>query len=387
MTAPKSKKPDKSATVAHEESFKQILNALGDMVLVKGTESKLLWANQAFCDYYNMTNEQLHGLIDSHHGSPDMTQQYVIDDAKVFNSGKSLDIPCEPVTRHDGVVRMFHTLKTPIFDESGKVTMTVGISRDITSRLETEKLLEEEKGRALHSSKMAVLGEMAGGIAHEINTPLAIIMTLSGQLLELINEGDLEPETFRNSLAKIEKTSERIAKIISGLRSFSRDSSKDTFSEVSLRTVIDETLSFCRERITREGVTLELVIPDSEIKFLGHSTEISQVLLNLLSNAHDAVLNLEKKHIKLAIIETERDIEISVTDSGTGIPFELQKKVFNPFFTTKPVGKGTGLGLSISSAIIKNHGGVMFIDDTCPQTKFSIWLPKLSSETGAKVPA
>jgi PAS domain S-box-containing protein len=124
-----------------EQRYQQILDAITDMVLVKGPHSRILWANKAFRDCYGMTNEQLHDLIDAPFVEPDYTQQYIKDDAYVFNSGQVLNIPEEPVTRHDGQVLTVHTVKSPIFDAEGKIVMTVGVSRDVTERKQTEQVI------------------------------------------------------------------------------------------------------------------------------------------------------------------------------------------------------------------------------------------------------
>jgi PAS domain S-box-containing protein len=126
-----------------ERQYHQILNSIPDLVLVKGPQSRIVWANQAFCEYYGLSTETLQGMIDAEFVEPDITQQYIIDDTKVFNSGIALDIPEERVTRHDGEVRLFNTVKSPIFNETRDVIMTVGVSRDITDR----KIIEQEHAR------------------------------------------------------------------------------------------------------------------------------------------------------------------------------------------------------------------------------------------------
>lgn len=124
-----------------EEVFRQILDALADMVLVKGAHSRLVWGNRAFRDYYGMSNEQLQQLVDAPFNAPDHTLRYVADDLQVFTTGQTLEIPVEPVTRHDGVVNLFNTVKTAIRDESGRVRLTVGVSRNIAETVELRALL------------------------------------------------------------------------------------------------------------------------------------------------------------------------------------------------------------------------------------------------------
>jgi PAS domain S-box-containing protein len=117
-----------------ESGYQQMLDAIADMILVKGPRSRIVWANKAFRDVYGMTNEELRGAIDSPTSEPDYTQKFVQDDQRVFETGETLDIPDEPVKSYDGSIRSYHTVKSAILDAMGKVVMTVGVSREITER-------------------------------------------------------------------------------------------------------------------------------------------------------------------------------------------------------------------------------------------------------------
>jgi PAS domain S-box-containing protein len=130
-----------------EQTYRQILDAMGDYVLIKGPQSRILFANRAFRNYYSMTEEELQHIIDAPFNEPDYTQQYIKDDAFVFNTGQVLQIAQEPVTRHDGVVRLWNTVKSPVFNAEGRVIMTVGISRDITDAKAAEKALVESEAK------------------------------------------------------------------------------------------------------------------------------------------------------------------------------------------------------------------------------------------------
>ena len=134
-----------------EKRYHQILDSIADMVLVKGPESKILWANQAFRDYYGMSEEELQGIVDAPFNNPDYTLQYIKDDTFVFETGQTLAISEEPVVRHDGEVRLFSTVKTPIRNENDRITMTVGVSRDMTERKRAEEAVKasETKYRSL----------------------------------------------------------------------------------------------------------------------------------------------------------------------------------------------------------------------------------------------
>ncbi len=248
-------------------------------------------------------------------------------------------------------------------------------------RARTEELLvsqqtivEQQQTLAL-TAKMSALGEMAGGVAHEINTPLAVIQMRTEQVLENLEEDELDKELLANALRAIDDTVKRIAKIINGLRSFARDGRKDPISLYSVSKIVDETFSLCRERFNNHGVQLEY-IHKQDVEILCRSVEISQVLLNLLNNSYDAIQGFSDKWVKVELVEQADVILLSVSDCGHGIPKEIRDKMMQPFFTTKEIGKGTGLGLSISRGIIESHGGSIQINGNSANTEIIITLPR-----------
>lgn len=244
--------------------------------------------------------------------------------------------------------------------------------------------LAEKQQMLAHSSKMSALGEMAGGVAHEINTPLAVIGLRADQLEECIADGSASKEFTLESLQMIKKTITRIAKIVSGLRTFARDGSALPVELVEIGKIVDDTLALCQERFKSHGVSVEVEKSSALHQSLRcREVEISQVLLNLLNNSFDAIEKNQKKWIKITAQEDASAVAIAVTDSGTGIPEEIRAKIAQPFFTTKEVGKGTGLGLSISRGIIESHGGTLSLDENHPNTRFILTLPLAQNEKKA----
>ncbi len=269
----------------------------------------------------------------------------------------------------DGSAIFLQSVIAPIFNSENKINTYMAIRFNITE-------LKEMHQKLIFSSKMSSLGEMAGGIAHEINNPLAIISGKATQLIRLLAEEKFDSKILTKHADTIDRTAHRIADIVKGLKSFSRDADSDPFDSVKLSSVIEETLAFCQARFTSHNTFLTIGEFDQNLEFECRAAQISQSLLNLLNNSFDAVQGLPDKWVKLDVKDLGERIEISITDSGFGIPKEVQDKMMMPFFTTKEVGKGTGLGLSIVSGLIKAHHGTIEIDEQSQNTKFVLIFPK-----------
>ena len=256
---------------------------------------------------------------------------------------------------------------------------------NLVEKIKAEAELEDERAKFSHNARMASLGEMAAGIAHEINNPLTIIVGYAKQLQKLMKLDSFDKKRISNASEKILDTSFRISKIVKGLKTFSRDTHAEELKNESVVKIINETLSFCSERYKNAGFSLSVEFEkeeDQDLLINCRSVEISQVILNLLNNAHDAVSENDvlDKWVKIYISHNEEFNIISVIDCGKGISKELSEKILEPFFTTKDVNKGTGLGLSISKGIIEKHGGSLKIDFNSNNTKFDIILPKTNIE-------
>lgn len=249
--------------------------------------------------------------------------------------------------------------------------------RDITERRRLEEDLEATRLQAVALARLSALGMMAGGIAHEINNPVAIIHTMASDLTEIVEEdGSVPPETVAQKSTVIRQTAERIAKIVKSLRQISREGTADPSRLTPLAKIVAETLEVCRAKFKANGVELILPTTIPEVSVLCREVQISQALLNLLQNAFDAVFEQEdERWVRLEVQSREDSVAISVIDSGPGIPVELRSRVGEPFFTTKPVGKGTGLGLSLSKSIAQDHGGDIEYGEERGHTRFSLVLP------------
>ena len=256
---------------------------------------------------------------------------------------------------------------------NGEIGGVVVMAENITHRKEAEM-------RITQSSKLSALGEMAGGIAHEINNPLSIIKGYIDLLKRHFSRQTLTPELMLQYIDKMDNTVSRISKIVNGMRRFSRESSMDEKSITSLNKIIEETLDICLERINNNGTALKFIPFESPAKVLCRPVEVSQVILNLINNAFQAISTFPHPWIEIRCEEMPDFYRIKVIDCGEGIPSFIRQKLFQPFFTTKDIGVGTGLGLSISRGIIQEHDGKLYYQDEAPNTTFVIELPKVASE-------
>jgi PAS domain S-box-containing protein len=246
----------------------------------------------------------------------------------------------------------------PLTDNKGNSIGRIGVARDITSRYQEEVKRQEMEMRALTQDKLASLGEIATGIAHEINQPLSYIKiilesTLSDIETERLDNSELS-EDFNESLRQVGK----ISNIISHLRTFGR-SDVISFSPVKLFNVLKDTLILMNERLRIKNIKFDMKISENLPMLSGNHIKLEQVFINLIQNSMDAIEEKGKGEIALSAEVNNDDILISYSDTGVGIEPELQEKIFDPFFTTKEAGKGTGIGLSIVYGIIQEHNGTI----------------------------
>lgn len=224
------------------------------------------------------------------------------------------------------------------------------------------------------AAKLSSLGEMAGGIAHEINNPLTIIQGKSEQLLRAARSEAFDKEILITELTKIQKTSENISKIIQGLLSFARNNEAEGKELVSIQGILDNALVICAERFKVAGIEIRKSIL-ANMNILCREIQITQVLINLLNNSFDAIEHLRDRWVEISVEVVDTHIVIRFTDSGLGIPQDIAVKIMDPFFTSKGIGKGTGLGLSIAKGLVESNGGELFYDAKSKNTSFVVIFP------------
>lgn len=246
------------------------------------------------------------------------------------------------------------------------------LALDIHDQVVLEEQANEQKIAVENSARMATVGQLSAGIAHEINNPLAVMTAKAFQVRRRLAGKGFDTEIA--DLEKIEKTGYRIANIIKGLRSLARDGEKDTLEPVLVSDMMKDVVLMFEEKLRRSQIELITYFAQG-LTLTCRSTQISQIILNLVSNAFDAIKDKDSKWIRVEGREVEGFVELTVTDSGNGIPVEVQQKMMTPFFTTKSAGQGTGLGLSISQKIAKDHGGELIYQNSSKNTQFVLRIP------------
>ncbi|MGE4131015.1 MAG: sensor histidine kinase [Bdellovibrionales bacterium] len=263
-------------------------------------------------------------------------------------------------------------------DEAGANRYLVGIFLDITDQKKLEQNLAGPDQREKMQEKLANVGELAAGLAHEINNPLTVIQSLA--FLQKNKDSNQAPSAseMKDSATKILKHVDRISKIVSGLRNLGQPQVDEKRSEKSVNQLIHQAVEQLKPDVSSQKIDLLVEPLPSDSRIFCNEQQIVQVLINLLSNAENAVDSHKVKWIRIKANELDRNhVEIEVTDSGRGVPPDLRDKIFEPFFSTKPANSGTGLGLAVSRNIAEEHGGELILDPNIPNTTFRLRMPRL----------
>ena len=225
-----------------------------------------------------------------------------------------------------------------------------------------EQELREKQEQLVQAGKLATLGELTTGVAHELNNPLNNIGLFIGNVIDLVELGQADPEVILHEMHSALQQVYKATEIISHLRTFGRAASVSR-EPVVIKEVIESAISLMREQLRLRQIEVELQFPAQEVIVIGNAIQLEQVFINLLTNARDAMANATYKVITIVCDAKEDVVDIRFRDTGPGIPQGLEQRIFDPFFTTKDVGAGTGLGLSIAYGIIKEHEGAITVEN------------------------
>jgi len=237
-----------------------------------------------------------------------------------------------------------------------------------------EQELRTKQEQLIQAGKLATVGELTTGVAHELNNPLNNIGLFIGNALDLLEVSQNDKQPIRRELHRAGQQVRKATEIISQLRTFGR-ATPFTREPILIRQVIEGALSLMREQLRLRQIELDITINDDAV-VLGNAIQLEQVFINLLTNARDALAEAPRKFIQIACSTNASLVEILFSDTGPGVPEGLEQRIFDPFFTTKEVGQGTGLGLSIAYGIIKEHQGTITqVKHPDPGATFLVQLP------------
>jgi PAS domain S-box-containing protein len=359
-----------------------IINGIQDNMMVIDLDYRIIAVNQALLKMAGLPRKAVigkHCYAVSHHADAPCT---IPDHPCPLNDAVRSGKPASATHVHfdkQGREHYYHVVCHPIFDEEGRLTRVVDLSRDITAEI-------IGRSRILHDGKMASLGNLSASVVHEINNPLTGILNFITLIQRVLNQGALSSddlEKLKNYLAIMNNETSRISKTVSNLLTYSRKT-KPEFSPEDLNQIINETLTLIQYQITLQQIKIAFE-PAQDLKpVMGDNSKLKQALLNLCLNAQDAM-----PHGGTLTITTENlgnnEIRVKVKDTGVGIAREHYSQIFEPFFTTKQKETGAGLGLSVVYSIIQEHHGKIKIDSILGKgTFFTIRLPacKLAEDAG-----
>ena len=278
-------------------------------------------------------------------------------------SGSQVDNLELQILHADRRVGQFSVNLSPMRDDHGQVTSIVVVMSDVTDAASLQSKL-------MHAEKMAAVGQLVSGVAHEVNNPLTAILGFA----DLLMENSEVPESARKDLRVILQEAQRTKQIVQNLLSFARQMPPQR-KPVQLNPILKRTLQLRSYDLQSRGVAVTENLRDHLPFIIGDSHQLQQVFLNILNNAYDAVRENSQARIEISTACKDEYVEVTFRDNGSGI--SQPERIFDPFFTTKRVGEGTGLGLSICYGIVKEHGGEILCwnNSDCEGATFTVRFP------------
>jgi len=353
-----------------ENKYRVLLENLPQRIFYKDRNLVYVSCSENYANDLNIRPNEIIGKTDYDFYPKELAEKYRADDKKVIESGQTVDVEEKYIKNEKEL--FVHTIKTPLRDEHGAVIGILGVFLDVSEKVS----LQMEAVRVRH---LVSLGELAAGVAHEINNPIMGVINCAQIIFDRSNDGSREKDVAN----RIMKEGKRIASIVSRLLSYARRS--ETRELIKIHELVSEALILTEAQLQKEGILINVDVPQQLPAIFVQPQQIQQVFLNLISNARYALnqkypgehagktLDISAQQIS---INDSPCIRICFYDKGTGIPAGILGKVMDPFFTSKPKGKGTGLGLSISYGIISGHGGKFSVESNEGEfTRITIILP------------
>jgi len=335
--------------------LRTILDATPDKISLQDDRLIYRTANKAFSDMLDKEETEIIGRTNFDLFDPKVAERCQREDLRILETEQTL--VKENHIKSKAGERWFHVVKIPVRSDDQKVIGLLCSCRDIT---EFKKIQEQ----LTQAQKMETVGQLTAGIAHEINTPLGIIMGYAQLLLEDSESGN----QIHDDLTMIVKQTKICRKIVSDLLGFSRHT-ESTVGLLDMNRSIKEVISVVEHTFSLDNVEIVVDLDPDLPQVMGDQEKLKQVFINLLYNAHDAIGTQGTVGIKTHFDAEKKQAIVYVADTGRGIPADQIDRIFDPFFTTKPVGRGTGLGLSVTFGIVKDHGGSIEVESPSPEIK------------------
>ena len=341
-----------------------------DAIVTTDTKGYITYANRALKELFGLRGHQIIGKHISAYYKDGIDQaRQIMNKLKQFGRVRDYEFDIKIGDR----IIPIRTSDTLLYDEYGEIVGTMGVFQDITARKKLSEKLSATQAELIQAVKMRALGDLVTGVAHEINNPLMA----SDTFLHLLEEETEDNPELRKRVVLLKECNRKIDKIVKKLNQFSRHSEFE-FNALDVNDAVLSVLAITRQQLLNQGIELELRSGENLPQVLGDKNQIEQVLLNLMSNARDAMEGSSQKvlTIQTDLSQNSRQVEIAVIDTGIGMTTEQIEQIFNPFFTTKDSDKGIGLGLSISYRIIEGHQGKIEVKSTLNKgTTFIVSLP------------
>ncbi len=363
-----------------KEFLENIMESSVDGILTTDLKGIITYQNRAMEEMLGYQREEVLGRHISHLYTRGIQEaRDVMSLLKQVERAKNYEM--EVIAKQGKIL----TILTSLFllrNAEDQVIGTAGIFKDITEQKALEAKLKAAQAGLVEASKMRALGELVAGVAHELNNPLMASQTILHVIMRNL------PQDFpeRERLELIRRCNDRIAKIVDHLREFSRQKTTE-FEEVDINKPIENALLITGQQLIDHGITIVRHLSEDLPKVMGDPNQLEQVFLNLISNARDAMEDSQgaKRELTIASVlaqeEEGPEVEVLVRDTGVGVSQEHLNKVFEPFFSTKPVGKGTGLGLSLCFGILEAHKGrIQIASKEGEWTELRVFIPV--SESG-----
>ncbi|MFW6146871.1 MAG: PAS domain S-box protein [Thermodesulfobacteriota bacterium] len=350
--------------------LENILESSIDAVVTTDHKGYITYVNRAFRELVGLRSHQIVGKHISVFYKDGIDQaRHIMNKLRGFGRIRDYEFDIKVGKK----IIPIRTSDTLLYDDYGEIVGTMGVFQDISTRKTLSEKLSATQAELIQAVKIRALGDLVTGVAHEINNPLMA----SDTFLHLLEESVDDNPELKKRVLLIKECNKRIQDIVQKLREFSRQA-KVEFTAMDVNDAVEAVMAITRQQLLNQGIEVDLTLKKDLPKVLGDKNQIEQVLLNLISNARDAMESKEEKAltIQTRLNQKGKQVEISVRDTGVGMTDEQIEKIFNPFFTTKDSDKGIGLGLSICYRLIEAHQGKIEVKSTLNKgTEFLVSLP------------